>query len=101
MTGPLPGLTPHSKTGGMDVEGGRVRRPVEPGRIERGLTLLGLLGALAFVPFMVTWWMAHGWPAYPETYFVGLVAIPAAIFGAGRLLASGVTYLRRLWQGDR
>lgn len=83
----------------MEVEGSPIRRPVEPGRIERGLTILGLLGALGFVPYMVTYWMAHGWPIYPETYFVGLVVLPAAIFGAARLLAAGVTLLRRRWQG--
>lgn len=57
--------------------------------------MIGMLGALAFVPWMITWWMAHGWPPYPETYFVGLVVLPAAIFGAAKLLAIGVGVVRR------
>jgi len=80
----------------MQVEGGRRTRPqVESGRVERGIMMLSILGALGFVPYMIAYWMSHGWPTYPETYFVGLVVIPAAIFGAGRLLAIGVTLVRR------
>ena len=85
----------------MQVEGGNLRRAVTPGRIERGITLLAMLGALGFVPYMLTYWMSHGWPAYPETYFVGLVVLPLAIFGAGRLLSIGITALRRLRRDAR
>ena len=85
----------------MQVEGGRRIHPrVESGKVERGIMLVAVLGALGFVPYMITYWMSHGWPAYPETYFVGLVVLPAAIFGAGRLLAAGVTLLRRWRQGN-
>lgn len=83
----------------MEVEGGRIRRRIEVGRVERGITLVAILAALGFVPYMVTYWTSHGWPAYPETYFVGLVVLPLAIFGAGRLLAMGVTALRAWRQG--
>ena len=68
---------------------------IESGRIERSITALAILGALGWLPYMITWWMSHAWPAYPETYFVGLVVIPLAIFFTGRLLAAGVTLIRR------
>jgi len=73
---------------------------VEPGRLERGITLLAILGALGFVPYMITYWTSHGWPAYPETYFVGLVVLPLAIFGAGRMLSLGITAIRSRRRGD-
>ena len=53
-----------------------------------------ILGALAWWPYMLTWWSRNGWPDYPETYFVGLVVIPAAILGVGRLLVLGVRAVR-------
>lgn len=55
---------------------------------------VAILAALGWWPYMITWWMRNGWPAYAETYFVGLVVIPAAILGAGRLLVMGVGALR-------
>lgn len=79
----------------MQVEGGRIRRRVETGRAERAIKALGLLLALAWLPYMITWWMSHGWPAYPEQLFVGLVVIPGAIFGLGWTLAVGVAAVRR------
>lgn len=79
----------------MEVEGGRIRRRVESGRIERAIVGLGLLGALAWLPFMLAWWTNNGWPAFAETYFVGLVVFPAAIFAAGKLIAGAVTAVRR------
>jgi len=81
----------------MQSEGRPIRRPLESGWIERGIVGLAILGALGWLPYMVTYWMRNGWPEYSETYFVGLVVLPAAIFGAGRLLATGVTLLRRWW----
>jgi hypothetical protein len=78
----------------VDVPDGKIRRPVEPGRLERGITMIAILAALGFVPYMITYWMSRGWPVYPETYFVGLVVLPLAIFGAGRLLSFGITALR-------
>jgi hypothetical protein len=83
----------------VEVEGGRIRRRIEVGRVERGITLVAVLGALGFVPYMITYWTSHGWPAYPETYFVGLVVLPLAIFATGRVLAMGVTALRAWRQG--
>jgi hypothetical protein len=71
----------------------RLRRSTD-GRVERTIVAIGLLAAIGWWPFMIVWWMQHGWPAYPETYFVGLVVFPAAIFGAGKLLATGVRALR-------
>jgi hypothetical protein len=66
----------------MQIEGEPMRRPLESGRIERGIVALALLGALGWLPFMVSYWQAHGWPEFAETYFVGLVVFPAVIFGA-------------------
>ena len=83
----------------MEVEGGRIRRRVETGRVERAIKALALLLALAWLPYMIAWWMGHGWPTYPEQFFVGLVVIPAAIAGVGWALAIGVTALRR-WRAS-
>lgn len=55
---------------------------------------IAILGAIAWWPYMITWWIRHDWPPYPETYFVGLVVIPAAIFGLGRLLVAAIGLLR-------
>ncbi|HEY8518207.1 MAG TPA: hypothetical protein VIS07_22070 [Candidatus Binatia bacterium] len=85
----------------MQVEGGRIRRQVDNRRAERAILGLGLLLALAWLPYMVTWWMSHGWPAYTEQLFVGLIVIPGAIFGAAWVLAAGVTALKRWWHTPR
>lgn len=84
----------------MQIEGEPMRRPLESGRIERGIVALALLGAFGWLPYMIGYWQSHGWPEFAETYFVGLVVFPAFIFGAGRLLASGVTLVRR-WRQTR
>jgi hypothetical protein len=78
-------------------EGEPSPRPLESGRIEQGIVGLAILGALGWLPYMVNYWRRNGWPDYSETYFVGLVVLPLVIFGAGRLLATGVTFLRRWW----
>lgn len=69
----------------IQVEGPPPRRaPVASGRVEQTVTGAAILAALGWWPYMITWWSRNGWPAYPETYFVGLVVIPAAILMAGR-----------------
>jgi hypothetical protein len=83
----------------MRSGGERARPPGDAGWVERGIVALGLLGALAWLPYMVLYWQHHGWPVYPETYFVGLVVFPVAIFLAGRVLALGARVLRLWWQG--
>lgn len=56
-----------------------------------------ILAALGWWPYMITWWMRNGWPAYPETYFVGLVVIPAAILMAGRGVVLARRAIRAWW----
>ena len=79
----------------MQVEGPPPRRRLSgSSRVEQTITGISILAALGWWPYMITWWMRNGWPPYPETYFVGLVVIPAAILGGGRLLLMGVRALR-------
>jgi hypothetical protein len=87
---------------GVQIESPPLRRPInDTGKVERGIVALGMLAALGWLPYMISYWMSHGWPEYAETYFVGLVVFPAVIFGAGRLLATSVTLVRRWWQTRR
>lgn len=79
----------------MQVEGPPPRyRVAASGRVEQTIMGVAILAALGWWPYMLTWWMRNGWPAYAETYFVGLAVIPAAILGAGRLAVRGVGAFR-------
>ncbi|MBM4244106.1 MAG: hypothetical protein FJ148_09855 [Deltaproteobacteria bacterium] len=85
----------------MQVEGPPPRRRLGgSSRVEQTITGASILAALGWWPYMIAWWMQNGWPAYPETYFVGLVVIPAAILGAGRGLVLGLNALRA-WRRGR
>lgn len=85
----------------MQVEGPPPRRRLGgSSRVEQTVTGASILAALAWWPWMLTWWMRNGWPAYPETYFVGLVVIPAAILAAGRLLVTGLRALAAWQRGE-
>ena len=55
---------------------------------------IAILGAIAWWPYMVVWWMRNGWPPYPETYFVGLIVIPGVILAVGRGLVVALRALR-------
>jgi len=85
----------------MQVEGPTPpRRPGGGSRVEQTLTGASILAAIGWWPYMLTWWMRNGWPPYPETYFVGLVVIPAAILAAGRLLVTGLRARAASRRGD-
>jgi hypothetical protein len=81
------------------VEGPPPRRLDGPlsRRVERTIMAIVILGAIGWWPYMILWWMQNGWPPYPETYFVGLIVIPAAILAAGRGLVVGLRALRGSW----
>lgn len=82
----------------VQVEGPPPRRvPASGGRVEQTITAVSILAALAWWPYMITWWMRNGWPPYPETYFVGLVVIPGAILAAGRGIVLGLRAVRARW----
>lgn len=83
----------------VQVEGPPPRRiPASGGRVEQIVVAVTILAAIAWWPYMITWWTRHGWPPYPETYFVGLVVIPGAILVAGRGLVLGLRLLRARWR---
>jgi hypothetical protein len=82
----------------VQVEGPRPRYvSASGGRVEQIVTGVTILAALAWWPYMITWWMRNGWPPYPETYFVGLIVIPAAILAVGRGVVIGLRALRGRW----
>jgi hypothetical protein len=86
----------------VQVEGPPPRyRATGSSRVEQAIVGITILAALGWWPYMLTWWMRNGWPEYPETYFVGLIVIPAAILGAGRLLLMGLGAFRAWRRGAR
>jgi hypothetical protein len=81
----------------VQIEGPPPRRAAASGRVEQIVMGFAILAALGWWPYMITWWMRNGWPAYPETYFVGLVVIPAAILMAGRGVVLARRAIRAWW----